>query len=131
MRIDHIAIWCDDLERMRDFYTSYFECSANDIYRNPSKGYASYFLTFNSGSARIELMHRTDIDIEPQRRGFKKGWAHLSICVGEREKVDALVDKMQSNGVPIVGATRLTGDGYYEAVVEDVEGNLVEIVANK
>ena len=131
MKIDHIALWCDNLERMREFYTTYFKCSANDIYRNPSKGYASYFLTFPSGSARIELMHRTDIECEPQRRGFEKGWAHLSICVGEREDVDSLVERMRSDGCRIVGATRLTGDGYYEAVVEDVEGNIVEIVANR
>ena len=131
MRIDHIAIWCDDLERMREFYTTYFGCSANDIYRNPGKGYASYFLTFSSGTARIELMHRTDIDIEPERRGFQKGWAHLSICVGEREDVDSMVERLHSDGHRIIGQMRLTGDGYYEAVVEDVEGNVVELVANK
>ena len=131
MRIDHIAIWCDDLERMRKFYTTYFGCSANDIYRNPGKGYASYFLTFSSGTARIELMHRTDICIEPEKRGFEKGWAHLSICVGEREDVDSMVERLHSDGHRIIGPTRLTGDSYYEAVVEDVEGNVVEIVANK
>lgn len=131
MRIDHIAIWCDDLERMREFYTTYFGCSANDIYRTPGKGYASYFLTFSSGTARIELMHRTDICIEPEKRGFEKGWAHLSICVGEREDVDSMVERLHSDGHRIIGPTRLTGDGYYEAVVEDVEGNVVELVANK
>lgn len=131
MKIDHIAIWCDDLERMREFYTTYFECSANDMYHNPNKGYTSYFLTFPSSAARIELMHRTDIEIEPQKRGFEKGWAHLSICVGEREDVDSLVERMRADGCQIVGATRLTGDGYYEAVVEDVEGNIIEIIANR
>ena len=131
MRIDHIAIWCDDLERMLESYTTYFGCSANDIYRNPGKGYASYFLTFSSGTARIELMHRTDICIEPEKRGFEKGWAHLSICVGEREDVDSMVERLHSDGHRIIGPTRLTGDGYYEAVVEDVEGNVVELVANK
>lgn len=131
MKIDHIAIWCDDLERMREFYMTYFACVANDIYRNPNKGYSSYFLTFTEGSARIELMHRTDIKSEPERRGFTKGWAHLSICVGGREDVDQLVERMRRDGHRIAGEVRLTGDGYYEAVVEDVEGNLVEITANK
>lgn len=131
MKIDHIAIWCDDLERMREFYTTYFACVANDIYRNPSKGYSSYFLSFSADLSRIELMHRTDIDPAPERRGYSKGWAHLSICVGEREDVDKLVERMRHDGHRIVGETRLTGDGYYEAVVEDVEGNLVEIIANK
>ena len=131
MKIDHIAIWCDDLERMREFYTTYFACVANDIYRNPSKGYSSYFLSFSAGSSRIELMHRTDIDPAPERRGRTKGWAHLGICVGEREDVEKLVKRLRGDGHRIVGETRLTGDGYYEAVAEDVEGNLVEIIANK
>lgn len=131
MKIDHIAIWCDDLERMREFYTTYFACVANDIYRNTSKGYSSYFLSFSAGSSRIELMHRTDIVPAPERRGYSKGWAHLSICVGEREDVDKLVERLRGDGHRIVGEARLTGDGYYEAVVEDVEGNLVEIIANK
>ena len=131
MKIDHIAIWCDDLERMCDFYTTYFACIANELYRNPSKGYSSYFLSFSSGESRIELMHRTDINEEPAKRGFTKGWAHLSICVGERADVDALVERIRLDGHRIVGETRVTGDGYYEAVVEDVEGNLVEITANK
>ena len=131
MKIDHIAIWCDDLERMREFYTPYFACVANDLYRNPNKGYSSYFLSISAGSSRIGLMHRTDIDTAPERRGFTKGWAHRSICVGEREDVDKLVERLRLDGHRIASEVRLTGDGYYEAVVEDVEGNLVEITANK
>jgi lactoylglutathione lyase len=127
MKIDHIAIWCDDLERMREFYTTYFACVANDIYRNPSKGYSSYFLSFSAGSSRIELMHRTDIDPAPERRGYSKGWAHLSICVGEREDVDKLVERLRRDGHRIVGETRLTGDGYYESCIIAVEGNQIEI----
>lgn len=131
MRVDHIAIWCDDLERMREFYTRYFDCSAGEIYHNPRKHYTSYFLTFGSGSSRIELMHRTDITTAPERRGMMLGMAHLSLCVGEREDVDSLVERLRKDGHKIVGETRTTGDGYYEAVAEDVEGNLVEITANK
>ena len=131
MRIDHIAIWCDDLERMREFYTTYFACHSNEIYRNPTKGYSAYFLTFDGGSSRIELMHRTDIEIEPQKRGYEKGMAHLSLRVGEREEVDSLVERLRADGHPIEGECRTTGDGYYEAVVRDIEGNLIELTANK
>ena len=49
MRIDHIAIWCDNLESMREFYTTYFACHSNDIYRNPKKGYEEVFRTTKSG----------------------------------------------------------------------------------
>jgi lactoylglutathione lyase len=131
MRIDHIAIWCDNLESMREFYTTYFACRSNDIYRNPKKDYSAYFLTFDGGSSRIELMHRTDIEIEPQKRGYEKGMAHLSICIGERWEVDSLVEKLRADGHPILSECRTTGDGYYEAVVSDIEGNLIEITANK
>ncbi len=131
MRIDHIAIWCDNLERMREFYTTYFACRSNEIYRNPKKGYSAYFLSFDDGAARIELMHRTDIEIDPRRRGYEKGMAHLSLCVGEREDVDFLVERLRADGHTIEGECRTTGDGYYEAVVRDIEGNLIEITANR
>jgi lactoylglutathione lyase len=36
---------------------------------------------------------------------------------------------MEAAGVPVVSSPRLTGDGYYEAVVTDTEGNLVEITS--
>lgn len=131
IRIDHIAIWCDSIELLRDFYTRYFDCRSGALYRNERKGYASYFLTFEGGGARIELMHRTDISACPPVRGMTKGLAHLCLTVGSRADVDAMVERLRRDGHIIAGECRTTGDGYYEAIVLDPEGNYVEICAEK
>ena len=55
------------------------------------------------------------------------GFTHLSFSVGSKEEVDHLTQQMSSEGVPVVGQPRTTGDGYYESVVLDPEGNRIEI----
>ncbi len=129
MRIDHIAIWCDDIEAMRTFYTRYFDCTSNEKYFNPTKIYTSYFLSFGQGGARIELMHRPDIDGEPPRRGFTKGVAHICIELGSEERVRELTERLRNDGHTIASECRHTGDGYFESAVLDPEGNYVEISA--
>jgi len=57
-------------------------------------------------------------------RGLK---AHLAISVGSKEKVDELTEKLRADGYTVAGNPRLTGDGYYESVVFDPEGNRIEI----
>lgn len=126
MRIDHIAIWTEDLEIMRDFYTQFFQMKCSDKYTNAKKGFSSYFLSFDSG-ARIELMHRPDILPPRTNKDLIQGWAHLSISVGSKAKVDELTEEIRNNGFTIYGEARTTGDGYYESVVLDPEGNLLEI----
>ena len=56
------------------------------------------------------------------------GWVHLAISVGSVESVDAMAMRAQEQGI-LVSAPRTTGDGYYEAVIRDPDGNLIEIVA--
>ncbi|MEM7114786.1 MAG: VOC family protein [Chloroflexota bacterium] len=134
MRIEHIAIWVSDLERMRAFYERYFNGRSNQKYTNPSKGFSSYFITFDSG-ARLELMQRNDIGDNPNtpQREFK-GYVHLAMAVGDAEQgvvgqtaVDTLTETLRDNGYTILGEPRTTGDGYYESVVLDPEGNRIEI----
>lgn len=128
MKIDHLAIWVDDLEAMRSFYLKYFDTSCGEIYRNPAKGYSSYFVSFGDGGSRIELMNRPDIADNSHKRGMLKGLAHFSITVGWRAKVDELTERLRADGYTIESEPRTTGDGYYESVVLDPEGNFVEIV---
>lgn len=58
MRIDHIAIHCRDLERTRDFFVRNFEAQPGQLYHNPRTGLRTYFLMFNEGSTRVELMEQ-------------------------------------------------------------------------
>lgn len=126
MKIDHIAIWTTDLEKMRCFYQTYFNLKSSDKYENTKKGFSSYFLSFDSG-ARIELMKRADIVEECQERGMVYGFAHLAISVGNKKAVDEFTERIKNDGYKVIGEPRTTGDGYYESVILDPEGNYIEI----
>jgi lactoylglutathione lyase len=126
MRIEHLAIWVKDLENMKAFYCHYFNMKSGDLYVNEKKGFSSYFLSFETG-ARLELMHQGDILESEFGRDLLIGINHLAISVGSKEKVDQLTEKLRVDGIRILGEPRTTGDGYYESVIGDPEGNLIEI----
>lgn len=123
--IDHIAIWVEDLEKMREFYCKYFDGVSNQKYENKIKGFESYFISFD-GATRIELMKRKDIE----ERIYKEilGLAHLAFKVGSKEKGNELTEIFRKDGYKIIGEPRTTGDGYYESVILDPEGNRIELV---
>ena len=129
MKLEHLAVWVDDLERIRTFYMTYFEVSSGEKYSNPTKNFTAYFLLFGPEKTRLELMHRPDISHNPPQRGFAKGVAHFAISVGSKERVNQLTERLRADGYAIASEPRTTGDGYYESVVLDPEGNYVEISA--
>ncbi|MEN1785466.1 MAG: VOC family protein [Bacteroidota bacterium] len=126
MNIEHLAIWVRDLKASRAFYKKYFAARSGKLYHNPKKRFTSYFLQFDNG-CRLELMHH------PDRVSFLKadskslGLAHFAISVGSKKGVDELTQILKQDGYTIVGAPRTTGDGYYESVILDPEGNAIEI----
>ena len=124
MKIEHIAIWTKDLEKMKDFYLEFFDLTVNEKYHNPVKNFSSYFLSFESG-ARIELMYRPDIATIIDSTDI--GYAHIAISVGSQERVNAMTESFRNSGHTILGIPRTTGDGYYESVIEDIEGNVIEL----
>ncbi len=126
MKIDHIAIWAEDIELLRRFYMQYFSMSCNDMYINPKKNFKSYFLSFPKGETRIEIMTMPGKDI-PTNRGNLKGLAHFAISVGSKENVDNMARCFKEKGFTILSNPRTTGDGYYECAVADPEGNYIEI----
>lgn len=130
MLIEHVALWTRDLETMRDFYCNYFDGISNEKYTSvkPEGTFESFFLTFGDG-ARLELM-RID-NIMPALSGRYIGYAHIAFGVGGREDVDGLTVRMVKDGINVISAPRVTGDGYYEAAVRDPDGNIVEIVSTK
>lgn len=127
MKIEHLAIWTQDLEKVKDFYIKYFNMKCGDKYENIKKHFSSYFLSFRGASTRIELMHIPEISNVLINRSNFLGLAHIAISVGSKESVNELTEKFRVDGYKIVGEPRTTGDGYYESIVEDCEGNLVEI----
>ena len=129
MKIEHLAIWVSDLEAMRAFYTHYFDLISGEKYINDKKGFTSYFLSFGSGLSRIELMKRIDITTDYKNRGNILGLAHIAFSVGGKEAVNQLTERLRSDNYTIAGEPRTSGDGYYESVVLDPEGNQIEIIA--
>jgi len=126
MQIDHLAIWTSDLERIKNFYMMYFDCTCNDKYINEKKQFSSYFLTFSNGF-RIELMKSADINEQTKSNAI--GLSHFAIKVGTKAMVDSLTKKLHNDGYTIESQPRTTGDGYYESVILDPEKNKVELTA--
>ncbi|GAB2777395.1 VOC family protein [Rhabdobacter roseus] len=135
MRIDHMALYTFQLEAMRAFYIKYFGATSNEKYLNPRKGFASYFLSFGQegtpgGGARLEIMQKEQVPAHGLGAGAEYiGLTHLALAVGTRPEVDALTERLRADGYPVVGEPRTTGDGYYESVVLDPDGNRLELVA--
>lgn len=129
MRIEHLAIWTYNLEGLRNFYIHYFDASSSDIYHNHSREFRSYFLSFD-GDCRIEIMEMPNIP-KSKNDAIKQfsGIIHFAIKVGSAEKVRELTDVIKKDGYKVVSEPRTTGDGYYESVILDPDGNRIEIVA--
>lgn len=127
IKIEHIAMWTPDLQRLADFYARYFAATVGEEYVNPRKGFSSRFLRFGSG-ARLELMSTTQLAPVLHEAGAQRmGLTHLALALGNKEAVDALTAQLQQDGYTIADAARTTGDGYYESVVLDPDGNRIEI----
>lgn len=124
MKIDHIAVYADDLEAMKDFFEQWFDCTAGSLYHNPKTGFSSYFVEFDDGS-RLELMNNKDLD--PANSNPQIGLDHISIGVGTPDMVDNMAFSMSTEGYPILSGPRTTGDGYYEAVIDGPEHLKIEL----
>ena len=149
MRIDHAALFCRDLEQMRQFFIDYFDARSNEQYHNPRTGLRTYILSFTEGSTRLELMQRTEqrepsSSLEwPSRDGRRQsqrpdvqdadpsqptiGYVHLSFAVGSRKGVDLLTRRLAADGYTVTCGPRTTGDGYYESSILGPEGIQIEL----
>ena len=125
MRIEHIAMYVNDLEAAKTFFVKYFDANANDGYHNKTTDFRSYFLSFEDGS-RLEIMTRPSMDAA-EKTLARTGFIHLAFSVGSKENVDALTAQLKADGYRIISGPRTTGDGYYESCVCGFEDNLIEI----
>lgn len=126
MKINHIALYVRNLEQSRGFYERFFLATANKRYHNPRTGLETYFLTFPGNEVRLEIMVRPGLTPREERI-MNEGYIHLAFSVGSKKAVDGLTARLQAAGYPCLSGPRTTGDGYYESVVADPDGNLLEI----
>ena len=127
MRIEHIAIWTNNLEELKDFYVTYFGAISNQKYINNDTKFESYFLSFSEG-CRIEIMQKpTVLDRHSKEDKNDIGLAHLAISVGSESQVNSLTELLREDGYDVLSEPRTTGDGYFESVISDPDGNRIEI----
>ena len=127
MRIEHVALYVNELEEARDFFVNYLEGHSNDGYHNKNTGFRSYFICFDSG-ARLEIMSKPGM-LDDEKDLNRTGYAHVAFSVGSRERVNELTSKLKDAGYAVVSGPRTTGDGYYESCIVAVEGNQIEITS--
>ena len=125
MRIEHVAMYVNDLEATKDFFVKYFNATSNEGYHNKTTDFRSYFLNFDDG-ARLEIMNK------PQMKNDEKslnrtGFIHIAFSLGSKKAVDELTEKLKNDGFAIISGPRTTGDGYYESCIIGIEGNQIEI----
>lgn len=125
MRIEHVAMYVNDLEATKDFFVKYFNATSNEGYHNKTTDFRSYFLNFDDG-ARLEIMNK------PQMKNDEKslnrtGFIHIAFSLGSKKAVDELTEKLKNDGYAIISGPRTTGDGYYESCIIGIEGNQIEI----
>lgn len=130
MTLEHVAIWTDQLETLKDYYVRYFGAVPNDKYTNSKKDFHSYFLSFASG-ARLELMTMPGIpanqnDTVQQQH---KGIIHLAFGAATIQEVEEKANQLRADGFPILSGPRKTGDGYYEFETLDPDNNRIEVTA--
>ena len=125
MKIEHIALYVNDLEAARSFFTTYLGGKSNVGYHNPRTDFRSYFISFDDG-ARLELMTKPGM-IDQDKPLNRTGYAHIAFSVGSKERVDELTEELRKAGYAVVSGPRTTGDGYYESCIVAIEGNQIEI----
>lgn len=129
MKIEHIAIWAKDIEGLKNFYCKYFNGKSSELYVNEGKGFQSYFISFGDG-ARLEIMNSKKSQ-DRQSGDTIIGLAHFAIGFKTMFDVMEKTKTLKEDGFKILSEPRTTGDGYFESVVLDPEGNHLEIVKLK
>jgi len=125
MKIEHIAMYVNNIEQTKQFFIKYFDAKANNMYHNQTTGFKSYFLSFDGG-ARLEIMNKPEMN-DDEKSIARTGYIHIAFSVGSKEKVDSLTEQLKKDGYKVLSGPRTTGDGYYESCIIDIEGNQIEI----
>ncbi|MDO9375132.1 MAG: VOC family protein [Bacteroidota bacterium] len=130
MILEHVAIYTNDLERLKNYYVQYFGAHSNEMYVNPTTNFSSYFLSFESG-ARLELMQKPGIPANKNDTVVEQheGIIHLAFGVTTMQMVDEKATELRDHGFSILRGPRKTGDGYYEFETLDPDNNRLEVTS--
>jgi len=96
MRIEHIAMYVNDLDAARDFFIRYFNAKSNEGYHNKTTDFCSYFLQFDDG-ARLEIMKKPVME-DLQKTLSRTGYVHIAFSLGSKNAVNTLTEKLKKDG---------------------------------
>lgn len=123
-QIDHIAIRCDDLERMKQYYSEVFEMKIKDTWSD-EKGERIVFMEFNNDQT-IELIRN---DHGYDGHNVKGLHSHWHCCMETDARHEAYRDLDRKNaGCTRDPLDRVQYDGSWAGFVTDPEGNEWEIM---
>lgn len=125
MKIEHIAMYVNELEAARDFFVKYLGGVSNGGYHNGTTGFRSFFISFDDG-ARLEIMNKPSVE-DIAKPVDRTGYVHIAFSVGSMAEVDSLTRRLREDGFEVLSGPRTTGDGYYESCIVGFEGNQIEI----
>ncbi|MCR5406290.1 MAG: VOC family protein [Lachnospiraceae bacterium] len=125
MKIEHIAMYVNELEAARDFFVKYLGGVSNGGYHNETTGFRSFFISFDDG-ARLEIMNKPSVE-DIAKPVDRTGYVHIAFSVGSMAEVDRLTRRLREDGFEVLSGPRTTGDGYYESCIVGFEGNQIEI----
>ena len=125
MHIEHIAMYVNELDVVRDFFVKYFNAKSNEGYHNKTTDFRSYFLSFDDG-VRLEIMNKPIME-DSEKTLARTGYVHIAFSIGSKAAVDSLTEILKHDGYDVISGPRTTGDGYYESCIVGIEGNQIEI----
>ena len=85
MKIEHIAIYVKNIEQEKEFFEKYFNARSGALYENKTKGFSSYFLSFEDG-ARLEYVI-TDKNVHIQANKSLTGNEAFQVYVAKGQTV--------------------------------------------
>lgn len=125
MKLHHIATDFR-LEELKSSMSASSEEKATKNISIPRKDSSPILSLFGEGTD-LELMSRTDVQNTPIEEN-RVGLTHFAFTFPSQEEVLRFTEQMRSEGYTIAGEPRTSGDGYFESVVLDPDGNRIECV---
>ncbi len=127
MLIDHISMYASNPDRLKEFYETYFGAKSNRLRLNEEAGIQSYFLTFDEGPTKLQIINRPEID-DMSKNHIDLGYIRIAFEAESREDVNRQAQRLKEDGFVILKKPAARYDGYYDCTVLDPDDNQVKII---